>query len=295
MSINLESRIADMEIVILGICRDVAMDLESDVERLRDSFNDFKKVHFRFVESDSSDSTVEILHRLTEKIPNFQFRDLGKLQDEISNRFERLAYCRNICIEILDVDPALKNCSYVAVTDLDGTNALLTRDAVLSCWQRDDWDACMANQAAPYYDIFALRHPDWSPDDCWKFESQLLRSGVNPIVAREKAIYSRMIKIEPNSEWIPVDSAFGGLAIYKRHLFEGVSYISEIANQGDIAEHVTIHLQMRAKGAKLFINPALINLGWNIHNVPQKLNKRLKRIVKRILWVLLPIVRKKVL
>ena len=282
-----EAKIADKEVVILGICRNVSKDLEQDVMRLRDSFQDFAKVHFRFVESDSSDTTIQLLRSLSHTIPNFEYLTLGNLESTIPDRFARLGHCRDICLEILETDLQLKDCSYVAVSDLDGTNALLTREAVLSCWKRDDWDACMANQAAPYYDIFALRHPEWSPNDCWRLEGELLQSGVNPFVAREKAIYSKMITIRPASEWIPVDSAFGGLAIYKRELFDGIRYVSELTGGEDVAEHVTLHLQMRAKGAKLFINPDLINLSWNVHNIPKKLSKRRNRFIKRILWSIL--------
>jgi glycosyltransferase involved in cell wall biosynthesis len=285
--------IADKEVVILGLCRNISLELEKDVRRLRDSFQDFSKIHFRFVESDSTDSTLQILETLSSDVPNFSFVTLGTLQDLIPERVARICHCRNICLDILESDPLLKNCSYVVVSDLDGVNTLLTRAAVMSCWARDDWDACMANQAAPYYDIYALRHPEWSPNDCWHYESELRSKGMNPLSARQKAIYSRMITIDPSSEWIPVDSAFGGLAIYKRELFENVRYSSILPNGNHVCEHVALHKQMTDRGAKLYINPALINLGWNTHSSSKKIGKRFKRVVKLVLWKLFPWIRKK--
>ena len=286
-----EPLVADKEVVILGICRNNSLELENDVHRLLDSFQDFSKIYFRFVESDSTDTTLQVLESLAAVVPNFSFVTLGKLQEEIPERVARICHCRNVCLDILKNDPLLADCAYVVVSDLDGANTLLTRSAVMSCWTRDDWDACMANQSAPYYDIYALRHPVWAPNDCWHYESELRLRGINPLVARQKAIYSRMITIDPGSEWIPVDSAFGGLAIYKRELFENVQYSSILPNGNHVCEHVTLHQQMTERGAKLFINPALINLSWNTHSASKKLAQRFKRVVKLILGKFIPALR----
>ena len=280
------------EIVIFGLCRDVALDLENDVRRLRESFSDFK-IHFRFVESDSSDSTIEILGSLARNYESFRFISLGELAGDISERVERITFCRNKYLEILEEDEALSRCEYVVVSDLDGVNVELTRKAVTSCWERDDWDACMANQRAPYYDIYALRHPKWSPNDCWHYEAELRAKGFNPVRARNRAIYARQIRIPEDSAWIRVDSAFGGLAIYRRALFTGIRYSSRLTNGDHVCEHVTLHAQMLEKGARLFINPQLINCGWNVHNSSNRFSKRIKRGVKLVLWVILPNLRKK--
>jgi glycosyltransferase involved in cell wall biosynthesis len=293
MSLTPDQSIVGKEVVILGLCRNVSAELENDVRRLQDSFQDFSKIHFRFVESDSTDSTLEVLRALQIKLPNFNFVTLGNLQEQIPERVARICYCRNVCLDILKDDPLLADCAYVVVSDLDGVNTLLTRSAITSCWTRNDWDACMANQAAPYYDIYALRHPIWSPDDCWHYESKLRSEGMNPLSARQKAIYSRMITIDPSSEWIPVDSAFGGLAIYKRELFDNVRYSSILPNGDHVCEHVTLHQQMTERGAKLYINPSLINLGWNTHSASKKFGKRFKRGVKLVLWKLIPMLRKR--
>jgi hypothetical protein len=294
MTLNPEDFISDKEIVILGLCRNVSQQLENDVRRLLESFQDFSKIHFRFVESDSSDSTLRVLSQLESDVANFKFLSLGNLQEQISERVARICHCRNICLQILHDDPALAKCVYVVVSDLDGVNSLLTRSAVLSCWKRIDWDACMANQAAPYYDIYALRHPVWSPDDCWHFETQLRSTGVNPLSARKRAIYARMITISSDSEWIPVDSAFGGLAIYKRELFNNVQYFSVLPNGDHVCEHVTLHQQMKMNGARLFINPSLINSGWNTHNSSKRFTKKFKRLVKLLIWQFVPPLRKSI-
>jgi len=285
-SMHLIEKIAKDELVILGICRNVENDLESDVIKLLDAFQDFKSVHFRLVESDSTDGTLRVLERLSNQIQNFEFVSVGVLESTIPSRVQRIAHCRNICLQLLQGDSRLFGANYVAVSDFDGVNSLLTRNGVLSCWERNDWDVCAANQDAPYYDIFALRHKTWSPNNCWKYESELINEGMNPASAREKAVYSRQKKISQNSSWIQVDSAFGGLAIYRKICLTGVSYNAVHENGEEDCEHVFLHKQLVDRGYKIFINPKFINLGWNGHNESQLPLNRLKRLIKRILYTI---------
>jgi hypothetical protein len=278
---NLAQKISTDEIVILGICRNVEADLAADIARLQTAFNDFSRVHFRIVESDSSDNTIGILDSLQKNNSRFKFQTLGELERVIANRWERIAFCRNTCLQILIDDQDLKSVKYFAVADLDGVNSLLDRNSILSCWIRDDWDICTANQSAPYYDVFALRHKTWSPNDCWEYEANLKKMGVNPILAREQAIYKRQRVIPPHSDWIEVDSAFGGLAIYRLGILGEAKYIGKLSDGSIVCEHVPFHESLKSQGAKIFINPLLINGGWNGHNAPHSPQNRFKRAIKR--------------
>lgn len=282
---HIVEKISQEEVVVLGICRNVENDLESDVLRIVEAFKDFKRVHFRLVESDSTDCTLNVLANLSERFSDFKYVSLGSLESEIPSRVQRIAHCRNVCVELLHIDQELVQANYVVVSDLDGVNPLLTRNGVLSCWEREDWDVCTANQAAPYYDIFALRHPSWSPDNCWKYEWQLLQGGMNPISAREKAVYSRQKLIPFNSPWIHVDSAFGGFAIYRRECFTDAKYSALLENGEEECEHVVLHHQLTERGYKIYINPMLINVGWNPHNYSQLTRNRIKRFIKRVAFI----------
>ena len=271
------------ELVILGICRDVGEPLTENLERLQFAFNDFSKVHMRVVESDSSDSTVEVLRRYRANNPDFDFESLGMLESTIPDRWERIAFCRNRAAELLLSDIRLRNCRWVVVADLDGINSEITPQAVISSWSRSDWDVCTANQGAPYYDVFALRHPTWSPNDCWRYEAELIDKGTHPIVAREVAIYSRQKLIPIDAEWVPVDSAFGGLAIYKREFYLLGEYAGKTGNGARTCEHVPFHEDLKAAGARIYINPTLINSYWNEHNYKHSFLNRAKRRIK--LWM----------
>jgi hypothetical protein len=171
----------------------------------------------------------------------------------------------------------------LVVADLDGVNSFLNIDAVRSILTREDWDGCTANQLGAYYDIWALRHPYWSPNDCWQMESFLCGVGLNRFKARQIAVYDRMWRIPLNSEWIPVESAFGGLAVYKAKAVVGLRYAGLTSVGKEICEHVSFNYDFIKRGGNLYINPKLINDNWNEHNEPMKYKKRVKRFIKRYL------------
>jgi hypothetical protein len=54
--------------------------------------------------------------------------------------------------------------------------------------------------------------------------------------------------------WLPVDSAFGGIGIYKTSSFKHASYFG-FSNGHEICEHVGFHQMAREVGMKLYINP----------------------------------------
>jgi len=278
---NLAKKISHDEIVILGICRNVEADLAEDIARLSTAFNDFSRVHFRVIESDSTDGTIGVLESLQSSNPNFRYQTFGNLEGSIGNRWERIAFCRNACLQTISDDPKLKLVKYFVIADLDGVNSLINREAVLSCWIRDDWDVCAANQKAAYYDVFALRHSTWSPNDCWKFEASLKKLGVHPVLAKERAVYQRQRVIPPLTQWIEVDSAFGGLAIYKVGILGDAKYQGKLSDGSVVCEHVPFHESLKRSGARIFVNPLFINGAWNAHNAQHLPINKFKRVVKR--------------
>jgi hypothetical protein len=156
----------------------------------------------------------------------------------------------------------------VVVADFDGVNTRICAQSVHSCWMGADWDVCAANQLGPYYDVWALRHPLWSPNDCWQQASFLRARGVSSFRAQRVAVYGRMIRLPSSAGWIEVDSAFGGLALYRRPCLEAVRYVGLDSAGEQVCEHVALHQQIRAAGGRIVINPALINADLVEHAVP---------------------------
>jgi hypothetical protein len=164
------------------------------------------------------------------------------------------------------MDPRYSDLDYIVAADFDGINTDLTRDAVLTCWEKTGWDVVSANQGKRYYDIWCLRHISWSPDDCWKKYAELRKLGNSHFKASRSAVYSRMIKIKPKSPWVEVDSAYGGLTIYTRNSFVAGRHIWQDEEGLETCEIVRYNLALRAQGYRIFINPDLINGGINEHS-----------------------------
>ena len=273
------SKISNFSFLIVGIARNCEKSIINDVIRLSQCMNDTKKIRWLVIESDSTDQTIKKLKYLKEEIENFEFISLGRIEDQLPKRTERLAHCRNIYVKESRSDRH-KNIDYIIVADFDGVNKLITTEAIESCWDNDLWDVCTANQDGPYYDIWALRHHLWSPNDCWEQMEFFKRFEHSVEKNHLQNIYSRMIKIPKNHEWIEVDSAFGGLAIYRKNLFFQSEYAGINKDGNQYCEHVSFHEKLKEKGAKIYINPKLINTEFNEHTKMLRFRQRLKRKLK---------------
>lgn len=271
------SSLSEQRILVAGVARNCEKTIQRDVLTLFASLRNCRGLSFLVVESDSSDKTIGALRTLERDLPNFRFISLGSLQQAIPIRTQRIAHCRNVYLEELKSNPLYADIDYVVVADLDGVNDLITPEGFASCWTRSDWDVCTANQRGPYFDIWALRHRLWSPNDCWQQLDFLLAHKVPKEVAFRAAVLTKMITIDEREEWIEVDSAFGGLAVYRRHALDSAQYFG-LDKAGDfVCEHVSLNNQIRSHGYRIFINPSLINTVEKSHTRQRLLTHRLKR------------------
>lgn len=246
-------------ILIVGLARNCADKLFISIARLSLAFRSAKTIAFLIIESDSSDSTIDVLSQISSSYSSFEYVTLGSLLERFPMRTERIAFCRNHYLKLIEESSKYHDVDYVAVADLDGVNYELAPKSVASCWTRSNWDVCTANQYGPYYDIYALRHPLWSPHDCAEQANMLKSLGVKRFTYNYVSILSKMICIPTYHDWIKVDSAFGGLAIYRKSILENVRYngLNEIGLE--VCEHVSLHTQICNNGGRIYINPALVN------------------------------------
>jgi len=253
--------IASSKILLAGPIRNVAHTIQNEVETLVASLGNFKEIHCFVVESDSSDDTPKKLEELQGVIKNFSFVSVGNLSKQYPRRTDRIALCRNLIIDAVASKPEYADIDYIAMADLDGMNALVTPEKIAQCWEVDEpWDVITANQLGEYYDIWGLSHPYWNPIDCWEQKHQLEHILGNDM-AQDIAVTCKQSPIDPRADLIEVDSAFGGLGIYTRESFLAGRYAGTDvqANGIDVADHIPFHRDLRQKGYRIFINPALIN------------------------------------
>lgn len=253
--------ISDSSVLLAGPVRNASAHIENDFSRLLASLDQFKKVYCLVIESDSNDDTLLRLEKFAQLFTNFSFVTVGQLCKTLHKRTDRIAYCRNLIIDAVATNPKYQDIDFIAMADMDGMNGLVTREKILQCWEVDEpWDVITANQLGEYYDVWALSHPYWNPMDCWE-QKRKLENILGDKTAQNIAVGCKQAAIDPRADLIEVDSAFGGLGIYTREAFLAGRYAGTDDEAGgiDVADHIPFHRDLRQKGYRIFINPALIN------------------------------------
>lgn len=272
--------LSELEVALVGVTRNGARFLVRELDRMRQAMAAFGRVHVLLVESDSGDATLQVLQDCARRWPALRVISEGALRERMPQRTARIAHCRNVYLDELANNPLYAGVSHVIVADLDRVCRDLDAASLASCWAVDEpWSVLTANQGDYYYDIWALRHPVWCPADAWE-EQRALLPQLGKRAADEVALFSRMVHIDPRRAPIEVESAFGGLAVYRREALLAGRYVGLDADGREICEHVALHAQLRAQGHRIFINPALINARSTKHAG----RKKFWRTLRRRLW-----------
>jgi hypothetical protein len=250
--------------VVAGVVRDVFNTIETDINRLRKVLGPIGEVKFVLVESNSTDQSVAKLEHLSHNVNDVNIVSLGTSNNSL-HRTEKIAEARNAYLEFINQSEDLNKADYLVVCDFNNLNKLITTEDINQSLGLKDWDVCTANQSKRYYDIWALRHPLWSPNDCWQQLEFYRKHDLNPGVALNAAVQSRMLHIARDAEPISVDSAFGGFAIYKMGSIGKAKYSGKDSFGNPICEHVPFHQTLKENGKNIIINPNLINAGWVDH------------------------------
>jgi hypothetical protein len=254
-------------VLVVGTIRNGSNKAIQDLQRIMQALETLAEFKVFVVESDSEDDTVDKLDALSKSDSRFRFQSLGKVSQIFPDRIERLRYCRNHYVRELRSFSDYLDCDVIIVADLDGVNRKLsTRGLDLALKSLNQWDAISANQSGPYYDILALRHPIWSPNN-WMTEFRYFEPYIGKVKAKRHSLSDRQLRIPASKPIIPVDSAFGGICVYQRWVFEKCDYTADDFAYLDVEiDHVTLHRKMRSFGGTIAILPAFLNSGWNEHS-----------------------------
>ena len=231
-----------------------------------------------FVENDSQDATRAILTRWGAARPNFTLFDLAGLGG-IPIRTLRLEYARNVYLEFVRGEPALSDFDVLCLIDMDDVGARPLDQgqfqvALDYLTAEPDRAAVFANQIGTYYDMWAFRHPEYCPEDVWfeVLESARLHGGSDQ-EAYERTFAPRIVCFNPASGPLEVDSAFGGLGLYRLdwvrrapnpYLGSRIRVLRGPGGQRSVlrmqqCEHVHFNRGLRQIGGRLFVMPGLIN------------------------------------
>ncbi|WP_319529135.1 hypothetical protein [uncultured Cohaesibacter sp.] len=283
-----EARI-NKELVIAGLARDCAHSLPNLFSQLEALAERFDKSHFIFLENDSLDTTKAILRAFDISHTNATIEFHDRIGRKHPLRTDRLAFLRNRIVEIASEVIDDPQNAYLLLLDMDGANSTIDIDRIAG-YAKDDrgnWAGLFANQKTDYCDLWALRHPDLCPYDIWE-KVRNRPEGMEKREAIDTYITTLRFTLPEDRGLVEVESAFGGLGIYRFSALEGCRYIGLDKDGNEICEHVAFNRQIREKGGKLFIDAGLINaLGTEAHAPPktkwQKKRDKLRLFLKRFI------------
>jgi hypothetical protein len=183
------------------------------------------------------------------------------------------------CIEFIKGDFFLSGFDYLVILDMDDINAggfdpHKVIESIKYLEEGDTRAAIFANQMGTYYDMWALRHNTLCPNDIWEEVLDYAEKfKVSDELAYLNTFKKKILSIDPQASYLEVDSAFGGLGIYKmayilanKNPYLG-SKVKVVKNEKNVpvifkfqtCEHVHFNQGIRAQGGTLFIKPDLIN------------------------------------
>lgn len=265
--------VANVRVGVVGVGRNIEKTIEKEYQRYERVLSKFDFVGMYVVESDSDDKSGLVFEALQFKYKNFFFSRMGKLNDQYSERIDRIRICRNRYIQEIRTNEVFKNTDIILVVDLDNINSCLGRSTIIKAIQesRFNWSAIFPNQFFNYYDLIALRSSRWLMTD---FNILVARAFSIFLANHKRRLYSRHLFFEIIRQKymkrkcihiplrfypIKVNSAFGGLGIYKTNLLLECDYGTSDFIPKFECEHVELHRQASAKGYQLYISPYLIN------------------------------------
>ena len=241
---------AKSKLAVVGLARDIAGILPRTLKRIGETVRHFADWRAFVVENDSTDGTKDVLREWFDEHPEnvvVQMCDNGRphLHGFERDRVVALADYRNRCREL--VREHYPEADYVLAVDLDAWSGWSVHGVIngMGWHQRLPKAGCLASVSlfkhagtliegkAPWahYDNWAFRGIGWTPRFGPWFTFWIPPVGAPPI---------------------QVNSAFGGLAIYKTQPYLEAEYSGD---NGD-CEHVNYHREMQSKGWQIFLNPA---------------------------------------
>lgn len=270
-------------IVFAGCARNVATNLEAVFANILALSERCADAALVCVCNDCDDDTPQELQRLAGGLNKARLLCVDGLAHTTPARTVRLAAARNALVSCIRHWSEVADFDTLIMLDMDEVNAspwplAAMEQALASLHDQPDTVGIFANQLHNHYDLWALREPTLCPGDIWEeaFDRAVV-GGLSDTEVFEATVGRRRFCLPPEAAPLEVDSAFGGLGLYKLWavLANAAPYAGETfkvwGERGDKlsrwqrCEHVSFHLGLRAQGGRLFIWPSLINGDGNRH------------------------------
>ena len=257
----------DKDVIIGGIVMNVGNFLPKVRENINRVVTLFKSYKILIFENDSTDNTLEYLLQWSKEDKNLSVISQVNLKGTIEGRTHCTCYCRNTIVNAIEMHPQYKDRDYYICIDMDDVfSHNFELNNVLTSFQYDDWAGMGACHSQGYYDIWALRDKNITYN-CWDMIRHEMYNGMSSSEATGKHVQKYKYIFKDDDPLYEVDSCFGGMMIYDIKKIKGCrensDYICDIdlPNKGpciyEDCDHITFHKEIRDKGGRLFINPAM--------------------------------------
>jgi len=274
----------DKKALFTGCARDCGHVIQDVLQNIFQIAELFQQSAFIFAENDSRDTTKFEIQSWCQNKQNSYLLSLDGLSAATGIRTIRIATARNHLISF--VGREFQNFDVLFVLDCDDVNAgtidvEMVKSAVEFLFEHAECAGVFANQVGTYYDLWAIRHPVLCPGDVWE---EVCDYATNHWVPDEQAFEStfstRIFSLPIGAPPLEVDSAFGGLGIYRvqsvlKNAREYSGYKKKIISPRmadwlgtgagefgwQVSEHVSFNSGLREIGQKLYILPYLTNRG----------------------------------
>jgi len=237
-------------VIIAGTVRNVAKYIQKNIDNIDKCGKQFNEYLVIIYENDSNDDTRKIL--INNKKSNYIYLFENDVKEPL--RTKRISDGRNKILEkIREINKTENNkYQYMIMIDLDDINELGKYvDSIKTCFQYSNWDVLTGNQSDIYYDLWALRKKNDMEHDCWKMIRDNINNDNNPI---DVYVNSKYRKYESNG-LLEVDSAFGGIAIYKlSSIPDNCDYVGKYEDGNERCEHVEFNRCIKKSGKNIYIN-----------------------------------------
>lgn len=259
--------LANQNIIILGLVRNAESKIDNNIHRLCELGQTAKNYKISLFENDSIDTTVEKLKNIksNNNFIDIESRTLNRPHFGPTQELERttaLAEYRNFLR--LEVEKKYNKYNYTIVCDMDFNDF-----SINGIYNSFGWFSFINTIDAIAGNSFELKHTlNQEKPSLWNYDSWAFRYMwwyfpylTDEIIANQKN--SGLFPYDPNlwfgffipplgSPLIPVNSAFGGMTIYKTDKYITGEY------SGYDCEHVCFHRSLKEKYStyNIYVNPS---------------------------------------
>jgi len=280
-----------LKVYFVGLSKNCFGTLKNNIENL-EKFNELYEGNCEIIviDSDSSDGTKEYLNNYQKMNKNFILVEKDMLDNQFSNRIEKLSYCRNIGLRMID---RAEDAIYIPMDmDIDlftHFNIFKFHKLVISFIEDESTEGIFPFSIPYYYDIFALRKKGWVEKNA-VFEAHKLKQKykIGSFLFNYFFVFNKQKKQNYFKQLtIRVESAFGGIGMYK--LNKGKDY--EYSTHESISNYYSEHIYFNQNFKKLFIykdwiiDAPLEHIRYKNFNIFQKLIYIMKTVKYDLLTI----------